>query len=471
MLRNPILIRFSYHSNRQDRNLSDLGNEVNPKDWLYAAIAHSEEATERELHIPKRADGSDYEVNDLYDDQQVIMARVMMKLQEWLECDDLRQFEPLRITVNGKGGCGKSVLVNTIVATLRTMFGTDDVVGVLAPTGVAAYNVNGETFNHYFKYGVSNKEYGADSMGVDKRKKLIHKFKELLCLIIDERSLVSSLDLGTAEQHVKETIFQGGMCHVDWGGLPILILAGDDYQLPGVREGALNAATTSESNGNMTKAGKKTFLNCAKTVYELIRSRRLVDGSAFVSGSDRVRDQDRVRDRGILDRVRMGTDLTESDVKHLMTLDLNEMRKKHSPEYIASIEHRAMYLFYSNAKRLEHNMRKLHEVSTPDNPVAFIKTKSLGIFNKCIARHFSPPGIQPTCMANVGSRIALEGRNFNPKWGLHNGACGIVDEIVFAEGKSPNNGDHPEYIVVDFPLYVGPVWDSDRPTVSYLHDP
>ena len=402
--------------------------------------------------IPKRADGTQCQIKDLYNDQKVIVSRVTKKIHEWLHCDDLSQFEPLRMTVNGKGGCGKSVLVNTIVATLRNMFQVNDVVGVLAPTGVAAFNVNGETFNHFFKYGVSNKEYDANSMGADKRKELVQKFKQLLCLIIDERSLIASKDLGTAEQYLRETIFQGGNVDKDWGGLPILILVGDDYQLPGAQEGALNAEYEKASNGNMTKAGKSIFLKCSETVYELKQSRRLK--------------KDRQRDRDLLDRVRMGTDLTESDIQHLMALDLNEMRKKHPPHVIKDIEDRAMYLFFSNAKRLEHNMRKLHEVCSPENPIAFVKTKSLGIHNQCIARHFSDPKIQPTCMANKGSRVAIEGRNFMPKWGLHNGACGTVDEIVYETGKSPNKDDHPKYIVVDLPLYCGPAWDLNRPTVS-----
>ena len=51
-------------------------------------------------------------------------------------------------------------------------------------------------------------------------------------------------------------------------------------------------------------------------------------------------------------------------------------------------------------------------------------------------------------------------------FGLHSGACRTVDEIVFKKGENPNNGDLPLYVVVDFPLYCGPVWDTKNPTVS-----
>jgi hypothetical protein len=66
----------------------------------------------------------------------------------------------------------------------------------------------------------------------------------------------------------------------------------------------------------------------------------------------------------------------------------------------------------------------------------------------------------------VGARVAIDNHNFNPIWGLHNGACGIVEEIIFQQGKSPNSGDLPLYVVVNFPLYDGPVWDVKSPKVS-----
>ena len=50
----------------------------------------------------------------------------------------------------------------------------------------------------------------------------------------------------------------------------------------------------------------------------------------------------------------------------------------------------------------------------------------------------------------INAKVAIKGYNFYPKWGLHNGAMGTVKEIVFREGKNPNNGDLPEYVVVQF---------------------
>jgi hypothetical protein len=59
------------------------------------------------------------------------------------------QFIPLRLTVRGAAGTGKSFIINTIVSYLRRMFGDNYVVHVLAPTGIAAFNVLGEALRRF----------------------------------------------------------------------------------------------------------------------------------------------------------------------------------------------------------------------------------------------------------------------------------------------------------------------------------
>ena len=58
-------------------------------------------------------------------------------------------FIPPRLTVRGAAGTGKSFIINTIVSYLRRMFDDNDVVHVLAPTGIAAFNVLGETIHRF----------------------------------------------------------------------------------------------------------------------------------------------------------------------------------------------------------------------------------------------------------------------------------------------------------------------------------
>ena len=93
------------------------------------------------LNIPLKEDGSRYTIDQLYQDQKEVVTVVLDTLHDFLIMDDLADFKPLRLLINGQGGSGKSVVINTIVTLMREMFQTNDVVKVLAPTGIAAYNV------------------------------------------------------------------------------------------------------------------------------------------------------------------------------------------------------------------------------------------------------------------------------------------------------------------------------------------
>ena len=179
------------------------------------------------------------------------------------------------MTVNGPGGSGKSVVINTIVGIMRTMFGINDVVKIVAPTGTAAFNVSGETFHHLMGNRVTKKQYTPNAMGAKKRMELIKRFKSLLCLIIDERSLINSKDLGTTERQMSETIYGGGpLSEKSFGGLPILVLFGDDYQLPGTDEGGLGALYMN-GGAKMTRLGRSALLECSHHVMELKGSKRI----------------------------------------------------------------------------------------------------------------------------------------------------------------------------------------------------
>lgn len=110
-------------------------------------------------------------------------------------------------------------------------------------------------------------------------------------------------------------------------------------------------------------------------------------------------------------------------------------------------------------------MQQLVKHSSKSNPVAVIKSKSSGKTRaKGIRAHFDSELPSASLMC-VGCRVAINSRNFQPSWGLHNGACGTVEEIIFSKGESPNTGHMPLYVVVNFPLYCGPAWDSDNPKV------
>ena len=145
-----------------------------------------------------------------------------------------------------------------------------------------------------------------------------------------------------------------------------------------------------------------------------------------------------------------------------MNLSIKSHEERNGKEATNALKANSIYISYKNERVKEHNLRQLEATASETNPVAIIRTKTHGaLTGKADRRHFDSktPSFANTC---TGSIVAISGRNFQPLWGLHNGACGTVVEIVFQQGRSPNTGDMPEYVVVDFPHYCGPTWDSNN---------
>lgn len=432
---------------------------MDPAHWLSNELDSFSNSIDSVLEIPTKEDGSPYLVKDLYKDQEEIVFLVLNRLKEWLECKNYSLFKPLRMIITGAGGSGKSVVINTIVSAMRRMFGCNDVIKVLAPTGTAAFNVYGETVHHFLKRTPNQAEYTGNSMSNVKKKELIKKCSHLLALICDERSLLDAVLLGTTKQIVQETIFNGFLSQEAWGGLPIFILVGDDYQLPAFTESAFYCMTSTKG-GPMARTGRNAFLECTDTVTDLFSIKRMNDNKE--------------KDKQLLHRLRFAEETDEGDVQKLMSLRLSEIRRKHGSKVVEEIEKNAIYLFYKNEKVREHNMKALKRESNKDNPVAVLKSHSKGPRSgKSIAAHFRTKGAPknpppPTSYLCRNAKVAIYNRNFCPQWGLHNGACGTVKEIAFNVGENPNHGNLPKYIVVEFPQYCGPVWDNNNPKVSTI---
>ena len=370
---------------------------------------------------------------------------------EWFYCEDFSSFKPLRLVLNGQAGTGKSVVLKTIASCIRRIFQYTNTCGITGPTGVSAFNINGRTLQNYSAQKRTRGEYQYGSMNANDRQLLARRFKHLLCLIIDERSMVTSKVLGTTECRISETIFEGrGSESVSWGGLPIVIMAGDDYQLPGIQQGAFECLTRKDG-GKMTQRGRSCFAECAEKVAHLKDIRRVHDSLT--------------EDKKLLSRLRIGEDVRDQDVTRLQNLHLDKIMEKFGPEMVQKIKSNAISLFWTNDKRIRTNIEVLSELNSVDNPTAIIRPKTESSkYGKGVAKHFDE-NLPGTSMFCINAKVALVGKNFNPGWGLHNGACGIVKEIVFEKGGNPNHGHQPKYVVVEFPLYVGPTWDKKNPLV------
>ena len=73
-------------------------------------------------------------------------------------------------------------------------------------------------------------------------------------LVIDERIMISAESIAKMDEHAKKVAYQGTHSNEDFGGIPIVLLVGDDCQLPPIKPGASSAISYIESLNNKKKA-------------------------------------------------------------------------------------------------------------------------------------------------------------------------------------------------------------------------
>ncbi|MBI5023444.1 MAG: AAA family ATPase [Candidatus Omnitrophica bacterium] len=135
---------------------------------------------------------------------------------------DLLENNPYPVFVTGKAGTGKS----TLLQYFREH--TSKNIVVLAPTGVAAVNVRGQTIHSFFRFRPDITPEGVHSIRLRKTQKTI--FKKLDAVVIDEISMVRSDLLDCVDAFLR---LHGPDGAAPFGGVQ-MIFFGDLYQLPPV---------------------------------------------------------------------------------------------------------------------------------------------------------------------------------------------------------------------------------------------
>ncbi|MHB8771019.1 MAG: AAA family ATPase [Syntrophales bacterium] len=128
------------------------------------------------------------------------------------------------VFVTGRAGTGKSTLLTHFRSTTRKNL------VVLAPTGVAAVNVCGQTIHSFFGFKPDVTPAGIRRTGRDEKKNL---YKTLTTIVIDEVSMVRADLLDCVDRFLR---LNGPDGSLPFGGVQ-MILIGDLYQLPPVVKG------------------------------------------------------------------------------------------------------------------------------------------------------------------------------------------------------------------------------------------
>jgi ATP-dependent exoDNAse (exonuclease V) alpha subunit len=141
---------------------------------------------------------------------------------EQLALFDYIEQEHDHIFVTGRAGTGKSTLLNYFVQNTKKK------VAVVAPTGVAAYNVGGQTIHSFFGFPLG--VLGNQPLSKHLYGRVRDALRSLDILVIDEVSMVNA-DLMDA----MDTMLRAarGKTKGPFGGVQV-VMFGDPYQLPPV---------------------------------------------------------------------------------------------------------------------------------------------------------------------------------------------------------------------------------------------
>lgn len=445
----------------------DMNNK--DKNWLYEqkeSYVNSEALLQKYFHTKPNSDDI-FSLDDVTNnpEQEKVALAIIEKLKEWIDFPQQHQenpslkFRPLLLTVRGEGGTGKSHVIKVVTNAVEKVF--DVKVSITcAPTGNAAYNVKGKTCHSFFSIDIESGTVGILSQS--RQSKLKETLQRLLMIIIDERSLLSCEDLAKVHSNCANFAHGSRTNHLPWGGIPIVVLLGDDKQIPAVNRynsggGATTIFKTDGTNNfnvkdsKLHRKGQSLFKDLGRRVISLKKNLRLRAGNADL--------------QRYLHDLRQGPGLTKKDARSLLKFRYENPNLTKSRRDL--LLEKAIWIFTTNKEVDVHNMNLIKKFVNRENPLIpcsyFMHSKDAR--NKIGYRpHFKREDLY-SAPINIcrGARVSID-RNLWQEVGLFNGALGSIVDIRFDDDKSPLKGDLPSYIVVDMDEYVGPVWDKNNPS-------
>jgi ATP-dependent DNA helicase PIF1 len=288
------------------------------------------------------------------------------------------------VFLTGRAGTGKSTLLQHFrVMTRRRLV-------VLAPTGVAAVNVHGQTIHAFFGFGPDITPEKARRRALRKRQ----LYRNLQTLVIDEISMVRADLLDCIDQFLR---VNGPRAGAPFGGVQLLFI-GDLYQLPPVvlpEEGAL--FTTHYASPYFFDA--HVLRTTPYTVLQLTKVYRQQDAT-FIT---------------LLDAVRTGS----VDQQQLAALNA-----RYRVDVATGGRAQAVTLVTTNAMAERINAHHLSQIR--DKPYTFTGT---------ITGTFHRPQLptEDTLTLKAGARIMM--LNNEPRGQWVNGTLGHIDTITEDAGS------------------------------------
>uniref|UniRef100_A0A1X7VHD7 ATP-dependent DNA helicase n=1 Tax=Amphimedon queenslandica TaxID=400682 RepID=A0A1X7VHD7_AMPQE len=142
--------------------------------------------------------------------------------------------KPLRMFISGVGGTGKSFFIEAIKCQVDDIWhpkSGEIMCAIVAPTGVAAFNVGGLTIHRLFQLPIEHegKTAGYWALNKEAQRRIKMALKNLKIIIVDEVSMASNLNLAYLHMHLEDKFGTD-----EWFGSKNILFVGDLLQLPPV---------------------------------------------------------------------------------------------------------------------------------------------------------------------------------------------------------------------------------------------
>lgn len=378
------------------------------------------------------------------------------------------------IFFTGSAGTGKSIVLKAIVKRLRAM---GKIVQVAAPTGKAAFNVNGITTWSYVGWSPGLRLQSLQDLIFKSRynKAAEHRIRRTDVLIIDEISMVENHHferLNTVHKQVRDH-------HSPFGGVQVIVV-GDFCQLPPVLPFQLCYHCGSKMNReeNDTKAGKTTYscvrCNVAYTDEDkwAFRSKAWKECNFTNIHLNKIHRQKDDVFKDILQKCRVGARLTDRDIDTLVNHSSNtgnattklfptryEARSVNEFEFFKLKGERRVFKCIDRAHHLQPKLKYLAE-QDPDGTLKALREQIL----------------EPKLYLKIGMPVILF-QNLDVAKGLVNGSQGIVigfERVPFARpyvdcvlNNNIGNLDDPEVLAILEDEFLRRVHRVECPEVEF----
>ena len=318
--------------------------------------------------------------------------------------------DPYHLYISGAGGVGKSHVISLLRhITIKYMrylpdIQADEVTCMLvAPTGTAAFNIDGITIHSAFLFPVAMKQYrnlSAETLNI-----LRNKLQKLKVLIIDEISMVSATMLYHIHRRLEE--IKGSKSTKSVFGDVTIIAVGDLYQLRPVKQ----SFVFDLPDDDYAKLHDPLWYQFK--FAELTEIMRQKDDRLFAE---------------LLNRVRTDN-CTEADIKLLETRVIKQTTK----DYPSDSLH--VFTMWKNVNK--YNAEMMEKLNGPKYIIKSIDNKvdkNSGLKVEFSHRASDTGGLSSEIQIGVGCRVMLT-YNIDVSDGLVNGATGTVVHVCLIENN------------------------------------